>query len=352
MSIAAGYDVGGAHLKVALSENGRTIAVRQIACPLWQGLDRLDAAFAAASDLVARADRHAATMTGELCEIFPDRPTGVRVIIDRLKALLPAFQVWMGLRGLGAPDAAEADPASVASTNFLASAALVARRLPDALLVDMGSTTTDIIAVRNGAIAARGLTDGDRLATGELVYTGLTRTDVSTVARTGILGSRRQLARTGILGSRRQRLAAGGFANMADVQRVLGLLPEGVDQHPTLDGRGTSRTESLARLARCFGSDAADRALDDWQQAARDIAMQQVQEIGSAIGEVLATSRLPDAAPVVAAGVGADVIDGVANSLGRPCVPFADIAAANEDCRVWATRCAPATALALIAATA
>ena len=35
-----------------------------------------------------------------------------------------------------------------------------------------------------------------------------------------------------------QRLAAGGFANMADVRRILGELPDGVDQHDTLDGRG------------------------------------------------------------------------------------------------------------------
>ena len=51
MAITAGYDVGGAHLKVALAEDGRTVAVRQIACPLWQGLDQLDAAFAEAAPL-------------------------------------------------------------------------------------------------------------------------------------------------------------------------------------------------------------------------------------------------------------------------------------------------------------
>ena len=87
MPITAGYDVGGAHLKVALAEDGRTVAVRQVPCPLWQGIDRLAAAFAAAADLTSRAGAHAATMTGELCEIFPDRATGVRVIIDRLKAV-------------------------------------------------------------------------------------------------------------------------------------------------------------------------------------------------------------------------------------------------------------------------
>ncbi len=70
MAITAGYDVGGAHLKVALAENGRAIAAAQFACPLWQGLDRLDAAFAQAAVLTERADRHAATMTGELCELL------------------------------------------------------------------------------------------------------------------------------------------------------------------------------------------------------------------------------------------------------------------------------------------
>ena len=86
MAVTAGYDVGGAHLKVALSEAGRVVAVEQVACPLWQGLDRLDAALAQVAPLVARAGRHAATMTGELCELFPDRRSGVAAILDRLAA--------------------------------------------------------------------------------------------------------------------------------------------------------------------------------------------------------------------------------------------------------------------------
>jgi probable H4MPT-linked C1 transfer pathway protein len=337
MPITAGYDVGGAHLKVALAEDGRTIAVRQIACPLWQGLERLDAAFAEAAPIIARADRHALTMTGELCEIFPDRATGVRVIIDRLKSLLSSFQVWMGPRGLGAPDAAEADPASVASTNFLASAALLALRLPDALLVDMGSTTTDIVPVRDRKTAPRGLTDGDRLRTGELVYTGLTRTDVGIVAQRGKLGGRPQ------------RLAAGSFANMADVRRVLGTLPHDVDQHATLDGRAKSLDASLERLARCFGRDAGEGLIGDWQVAARNIATQQMQEIGSAIDEVLATAALPSSAPIVVAGIGADEIAKLAIDAGRDVIRFGDLANATDDCGTWATRCAPAVAVALLA---
>src|SRR4029077_20908326 len=121
-------------------EDGRTIAATQVPCPLWQGLDRLDAAFAQAAPLVPRAKRHAATMTGELCELFPDRATGVVEIVDRLAALLgPNIRIWMGPHGFGTPGEAHGDAMSAASTNFLASAELVARHYDEAVLIDMGS---------------------------------------------------------------------------------------------------------------------------------------------------------------------------------------------------------------------
>ena len=111
MAITAGYDVGGAHLKVALAEDGRTIAALQLPCPLWRGLDQLDAAFAQAAPLVSRAHAHAATMTGELCELFPDRATGVAAIVDRLVSnswrrrphLDGAAGLWRSRRGTCRP---------------------------------------------------------------------------------------------------------------------------------------------------------------------------------------------------------------------------------------------------------
>ena len=338
MPITAGYDVGGAHLKVALAEDGRTIAVRQIACPLWRGLEQLDAALVEAVAIIARAEQHAVTMTGELCELFPDRQTGVREILSHLATELDAdLRVYMGLRGFADTATAMAEPASVGSMNFLASAALVARRVPDALLIDMGSTTTDIIPIVGGQPAPHGLTDGDRLVSGELVYTGLTRTDLSVVAQRALFRGREQ------------RLAAGGFANMADVRRVLGELPEGVDQHATLDGRGKSVEDSVARFARCFGRDAGDGSADDWRTSARDIADRQMSDVRSAVTNVLAVVGLPSHAPTVAAGVGAPQIETLARMLGRETLRFGSLAAATPDCEAWATRCAPAVAVALLA---
>ncbi len=338
MAITAGYDVGGAHLKVALAEGGRTIAAAQFPCPLWRGLDRLDAAFAEAAPLVARASTHAATMTGELCELFPDRATGVAAIVDRLATLLgPGVRIWMGARGFAPPAEARQHPKAVASTNFFASAELVARRVGDALLIDMGSTTTDIIPVVGGRPCPRGLTDPDRLATGELVYTGLTRTDVSAVARTAVLKRRPQ------------RLAAGGFATMADVRRILGELPAGVDQHESADKRGKSLEESLARFARCFGCDAPDATLEDWRTGARQIAEEQLAEIRAAAAEVLAHTPVHVGAPIITAGIGAALVEALAADLGRPVRAFGAIADATPDCSDWAARCAPAAAVALLA---
>ncbi len=338
MAVTAGYDVGGAHLKVALAEGTRILAVQQIPCPLWQGVDRLDAAFAAARPLKARAQHHAATMTGELCEIFPDRKTGVLTLVDRLEFILgPDVAIWMGPRGFGSAQEAHIDPVSVASTNFLATAAVIARHLRDALLIDMGSTTTDIIPIVGGCAVPRGLTDGERLTTGELVYTGLTRSDVSAVAHKAPLHGHTH------------RLAAGGFATMADVRRITGELPKDVDRHATADGRGTSLEESLERLARCFGRDRLDASLEDWRTAAHTIADRQMTEIGAAVAEVLAATPIPPDAPVIAAGIGASLIAPLAADLGRTCRDFGDLIESEDAFRQWATRCAPAAAIALLA---
>lgn len=337
MTLTAGLDVGGAHLKVALAEDDRIVAVEQIPCPLWQGFDKLEAALIAAEPLTRRARRHAVTMTGELSDLFSDRKSGVERLVERLSAELgPQARFWMGQRGFGSAKEAVTFAGDVASTNFLATAELVARRLRDALLIDMGSTTTDIIAIGNGRVLAQGLTDADRLATGELVYSGLTRTAVMAVATAATLKGRAQ------------GLAREYFATMADVRRILGELPDGVDQHATADGRGKSLEESLSRLARIFGCDAGDAKLDDWLIAAREIADVQQRSIIDGCRQVLAASTVSDAAQVVAAGIGADVVAAIAKSAGRGSITFGEIAGASDAAALGATRCAPAAAVALL----
>ena len=339
MSVIIGYDVGGAHLKVARIEHGRTVAVRQIACPLWQGLGKLDGALQEARPLTTGAGLVAVTMTGELSDLFPDRAAGVATLVNRLAAEHGAgVRFWMGGRGFGDAGDAKLHFLDVAATNFLATAKAAARHLPDALLIDFGSTTTDIIPIRNGHPAPAGLTDYDRLASGALVYTGLTRTALMAISN-----------RAPFKGVS-QRLAREYLATAADARRILGTLPEGVDQHATADGRGTSQAESVARLARMFCRDASDGTLADWQESARSIVEEQVASILDGIRQVLDTTPLPEDAPVIAAGIGADTVSDLAARLGRKSVAFGALAGADGDVAVWATRCAPAVAVAMLLA--
>jgi probable H4MPT-linked C1 transfer pathway protein len=333
MTVTVGYDVGGAHLKVARLEDGRVTAVAQYACPLWRGLYRLDAALAEAASITNGADVHAVTMTGELCELFATRREGVIALTAHIAERFgPATRFYMGLKGFGDAAAVALQPDAVASANFLATAQGIAKLRPKALLIDMGSTTTDIIACDR----PQGLTDAERLQTGELVYTGFTRTPVPSVTTRGVLAGTWQ------------GLARDTFANMADVRRVLGELPDDIDLHDTADGRGKSVEESLARLTRGFGRDSEMRHLATWQVAAAYIRDEQLRSIIDGALQVLSRPGL-EVTSVVAAGIGAPVAEEVARRLGLACITFGDLVNADPNCRLWATCCAPAVAVAMLA---
>jgi probable H4MPT-linked C1 transfer pathway protein len=341
MTLIAGLDVGGAHLKIALVEGSRTVTVQQIACPLWQGLDKLDAALAETAPLLSRVQRTAVTMTGELSDLFPDRETGVATLVTRIKKELgDGAQFWMGPRGFGSAADARLHHGDVGSTNFLATATLTAQKFPNALLIDFGSTTADIIPIKAGVPQPRGLTDAERQATDELVYTGFTRTAVMGVAsRAPFQGQWVGLAREYL-------------ATMADVRRILGVALDGVDLHATADGKGKSQAESVTRLARMLGRDARDGTLEDWHAVASHIRELQIRSLQDGAARVLSAHGLPREAPVVAAGIGADEIGEVARRLNRDWVRFGTLINADPACEAWATACAPAVSVAHLLASA
>jgi probable H4MPT-linked C1 transfer pathway protein len=214
---------------------------------------------------------------------------------------------------------------------------VVARAYRDALFVDMGSTTTDIIPIRAGAVAARGYTDAERLAAGELVYAGLVRSLVfACTKRAPIAGSWTPLMND-------------DFANMADVYRILGVLPAGADLQATTDGREKTQDASRKRLARMVGRDADE--LDDaaWFDLAKWFAEQQLRDIVDASTQALSGVRLESNAPVIAAGVGGELLREFSRRLGRPHVHFGDVVGAAPSAREAAAQFAPAAAIAVLA---
>ena len=335
-----GWDIGGVHLKAARAENGRIDDAVQVAAPLRAGLDPLVKAFGVVKARMRPAQLHVITMTAELADTFTSRAEGV----ERIAALAghqlgDATLLYAGRAGFVALGNAGEHVTDIASANWHASAALVARKHQSALFIDMGSTTTDIVPVADGRIIARGYTDAERLAAGELVYTGLVRGFVmATADRAPFAGVWTPLVNE-------------NFANMADVHRILGSLPDGADQMATTDGRDKTVASSRARLARMVGRDAAEGDDATWEALAQWFAEAQMRPIID--GAMLVTSAgLPCDAPVVGAGIGSGVAGEIARRLGRGFVPFDSLLDVAPRAREAASHCAPAAALALLGASA
>jgi probable H4MPT-linked C1 transfer pathway protein len=338
MSTVIGWDIGGVHLKAARAEAGCVVNVVQIAAPLRTGVERLAEAFGRAKAELGAAQRHVVTMTGELADTFTSRQEGVACL-----AMLAAQElggtpvsIYAGPAGYIHPEQAREHAGLVASANWHACASLIASRRSHALFIDMGSTTTDVVPINDGKVGARGYTDAQRLAAGELLYTGLVRGFLMASAdRAPFRGTWMPLINE-------------NFANMADVHRILGSLPAEADLMATADGREKTRDGSRARLARMVGADDADADDRAWTALAQWFAEMQMRAVIDAVMLVNSQQGLRADAPVVGAGIGAHVVQEIARRVSRGYVSFDELLNVTPHARASASQCAPAAALALL----
>lgn len=333
-----GWDIGGAHLKAArFTTAGQVERVVQLPCALWRGLDELRRAVDTALTSLGSTPLHALTMSGEMVDFFPSRDAGVREILAAMSDCLPhsELRVFLGDEFASCQDACAAT-ARVASANWRATAQCVARRLPCGTLLDIGSTTTDIVPVAEGKIQARGADDAGRMMHDELVYTGIVRTPLMALApRWPFSGGW-------------SRVAAEYFATTADVYRITGDLDEATDQHATADGAAKTEEASAQRLARMIGRDFDAAQWSDWRTLAAWLKSEQVRTIEGAVDAVLSRGLVSRDAPIVGAGIGAFLAQQIAQHTDRPFVPFAQLI----DHRIepaWIGACAPAVAVGWLA---
>ncbi len=241
-----GLDVGGANLKAAHTSG----MARSSAFELWKRPDDLGREVAALASTFPAYDRIALTMTAELCDCYPTKAVGVGKILDAIADATGGRpgRVW-GVDGrFHGVDEVRAEPRLAAAANWLAMAMVAARLAPrgPGLLIDIGTTTTDLIPLRDGHVAARGRTDTERLRTGELVYAGVRRTPVFALAT--------ELPHRGLATG----LAAELFATTLDVYLTLGEIEPDPRDLATADGRPATVDAARDRLARMVGADRDD----------------------------------------------------------------------------------------------
>ena len=310
-----GWDIGGANIKAARIDEGRAEPlVFERPLPLWREPRRLPSVLTEAVNSLGGASTMAVTMTAELADCFATKREGVASVLDAFDTAFPDVQPWIyGTDGAFRPAAvARGQPFRVAAANWMASATVVAQLYPDALFIDIGSTTADIIPIICGRVAARGKTDPARLRSGELIYTGTLRTPICAIVRT--------LPRRG----RRCRVAAEHFAIAADAHLWRGSIEAADYTCDTPDGRGRSRLEAGARLARMVCADLEMLGAQGITDIADAIARSQVQQVVSGLRQVM--RRLGARGPRVAvvAGQGAFIARAAAHEAGLATQDLAD----------------------------
>ena len=330
-----GWDIGGVNTKVACLGDTGALTVRSRPFELQREPDALVRVL---RDLAVQVGAESAeftcavTMTAELSQMFRTKREGVHFVLDAVSAAFPdaTTRVFTTDGRFLTMDDARVEPLAVAAANWAATARMVASRYRDAVLVDVGTTTTDIIPIVNGDVVAEGKTDPERLASGELVYSGALRTPVEAIVH--------EVSDRGATFG----VSAEGFALIGDVHVWLGRLVAEDYTVPTPDGRPATREFAGERIARVI---CADRELVDESaitDIADSIAAQQVATIAAAIRRV--RSRHPSLRTAVVTGLGHFIASQAARSASLDVVSLADDI--GED----AARYAPAAAVALLCA--
>lgn len=312
MITVVGWDIGGVNVKAAwlACERGEAQAAKTASRPyeIWRDKDRLPEVLQTVMAQVSPEPPRvmAVTMTAELSDAFATKREGVLFVLDSVLAAFPGCAGYaLSLSGEFVPLAeARLRPLDFAAANWLATTLFIARQHPDCLLVDVGSTTTDIIPILGGRAANRGRTDLERLMAGELVYTGALRTHLAAIVHSVPVGGRFC------------PVSSEYFAISGDVHLILGRLRPEDYTCPTPDGRPPTLASARGRLARLVCADVEMLSPAEIDAMANYIYQEQVRQISQALLQVL--SHLADRRdlPAVTMGSGAFLAMEAARRLG------------------------------------
>jgi (4-(4-[2-(gamma-L-glutamylamino)ethyl]phenoxymethyl)furan-2-yl)methanamine synthase len=335
--LVTGWDIGGAHLKMAQCHDGKIVSAQIFKTPLWLGLDQTREALREIGSLRGGGNINVFTMTGELSDTFASRDAGIAGLLDFIEEEFGTADtlIYAGRSGFCEISSARGLGSDIASANWHATASLAARLAETGLFVDMGSTTTDILAFKEGKLVNDGYSDAERLLTGELVYTGF--------ARSALIGIADLVPVRGHM----TPLMNEYFANTADLGRILGTLDEADDKYPSADRLPKTLAGSIQRIARMVGRDSGDLEESEWIDIARWFSEHQLRMIHD--GAFRVARKLDSAAPLIGAGIGRPQIRQLAKRMERPYVDFGSLIPAVEDARDDASKAAPASAVALLA---
>lgn len=322
----AGFDIGGANTDLAIInfENGeiKNIDIDFAYLPMWSNNDDLSQVLVELIENicpVSEIDAVGISMTAELVDAYDTKKDGVLDVVKKCEDTFSCPIAYVGIDGMMSKEEIEKTPLKAAAANWIATAQIATLISDNCIFIDTGSTTTDIIPIKNGKECAIGKSDFDRSATGELVYTGTLRTNI-----TSFLDKIE-------FNDKQYRVASELFAQTADVYMILDLITEDDYICETLDGDSKSKTDCAKRIARAVCADLEMLSEEDIVEISKFIHQKQIEQIADGLKQVHETQNLD---LIITTGLGKDILDKpAAELLGLEVKSMGDILT-DEECVV------------------
>jgi probable H4MPT-linked C1 transfer pathway protein len=301
----AGFDIGGANTDLAIVDfdkkgeiNNRATDFKYL--PMWSNKNELgDILLDLINNMVNldSIDAVGVSMTAELVDAYETKKEGVLEIAKEFKDNFNIPLSFIGVNGVLSHENLEKNPLDISAANWIATAQIAGKIDGNCIFVDSGSTTTDIIPIKNGCECAKGRSDMMRLATGELVYTGILRTNISTFVDEVYLNGNNY------------KIASELFAISADVYNILGKISKEKYSCDTPDGFGKSIEESRRRISRILCADLDILSSEDIDKISIEIYKKQVQQVMDGLDQV---SKRENLDLVITTGLGKDILASLA----------------------------------------
>lgn len=322
----AGFDIGGANTDLAVidfeGDEIKNIEVDFAYLPMWSNNDDLPQVLVQLIENIcpiSEIDAVGISMTAELVDAYDTKKDGVLDVVGKCEETFSCPIAYVGIDGMLSKEEIEATPLKAAAANWIATAQIATLISDNCIFIDTGSTTTDIIPIKNGSECAIGKSDFDRSATGELVYTGTLRTNLASFLDKVELNGKEY------------RVSSELFAQTADVYTVLDLITDDDYVCDTFDGESKSKIDCARRIARVVCADLEMLSLDDIVEMSELIHQRQIEQIADGLKQVVETQNLD---LIVVTGLGKDILDKpAAELLGLEVKSMGDILT-DEECVV------------------
>ena len=322
----AGFDIGGANTDLAIidfeDDEIRNIEVDFAYLPMWCKNDDLSKVLIELIENIcplSEIDAVGISMTAELVDAYDTKKDGVLDVVKKCEDTFDCPIAYVGVDGMLSLEEIQKTPLKAAAANWIATAQIATLISDNCIFIDTGSTTTDIIPIKDGKECAIGKSDFDRSSTGELVYTGTLRTNLASFLDKVELNGKTY------------RIASELFAQTADVYTVLDLISQEDYVCDTFDGEGKSKTDCAKRIARVVCADLEMISMEDVVDMSKFIHQKQIEQIADGLKQVVDAQKLD---LIVVTGLGKDILDRpAAELLGLEVKSMGDILT-DEECVV------------------